>query len=260
MRAASENLTPVTLELGGKSPCIVDKTANIDLSAKRIVWGKFINAGQTCVAPDYILVQKSVKERLIEALKKYIVKFYGEKPLENANLPKIINVKHFERLLGLMKNQEIAAGGTADSEKNKIEPTILNNVPLKSPVMQEEIFGPILPVIEYDTLNDVVKLVNARPKPLALYFFTSDKETEKFILKNISFGGGCINDTIVHLATSYMPFGGVGDSGMGSYHGKSGFDTFSHRKSILKKSRHIDIPIRYPSEKDRTGLLKLFMK
>jgi aldehyde dehydrogenase (NAD+) len=256
MRAASEHLTPVTLELGGKSPCIVDETANLELAAKRIIWGKFLNSGQTCVAPDYLLVHHSVKEALLKKMKKYIHQFYGDDACMNDNFPKIINEKHFDRLLDLMNNENIVIGGTSSRERNQISPTILNNINWNSPVMAEEIFGPILPVLEFKNLGEVITMVNNHPKPLALYYFTSKKENERRIINGISYGGGCINDTIMHLATSHMPFGGVGDSGMGRYHGKDSFDTFSHKKSVLKKANWLDVPLRYPPYKDHLKTLK----
>lgn len=260
MEAASKNLTPVSLELGGKSPCIVDETANIRMAAKRIVWGKYLNAGQTCVAPDYLLVDKKVKEELMYWMKKYIRLFYGEAPYNNPDFPKIINKKHFDRLNQLMKGGQIIAGGKSNEETCQIEPTIIDQVQFNSPVMQDEIFGPILPVIEYDHLFDTILEIKQYPKPLALYFFTRNKEHERYILKKLSYGGGCINDTVVHLATSYMPFGGVGESGMGGYHGKYSFETFSHKKSVLKKSNLIDIPLRYPPYKKNLQYIKLMMK
>ena len=260
MEAASKHLTPISLELGGKSPCIVDESANIDLAAKRIVWGKFINAGQTCVAPDYLLVHKKIKDKLLEAIKKYINKFFSNALKEDYQFPKIITERHFKRLLGLMDSGNVFYGGKSDSKTNRIEPTIIDDVNWDSPIMQEEIFGPILPVIEFTDLNEVIKLINSRPKPLALYFFTTNKASENLILKSISYGGGCINDTIVHLATSHLPFGGVGESGMGNYHGKASFETFSHKKSVMKKSNRLDIPLRYPPFKDNLKVLKKFMK
>lgn len=256
MEKASIHLTPVSLELGGKSPCIVDETADLKLAAKRIVWGKFLNSGQTCVAPDYILVQKNVKEKLIKQINKYIRKMYGKDVLENAEYPKMINEKHFDRVVGLMEGVHIVSGGQSDRASLKIAPTVLDQVTWESPVMQEEIFGPLLPVISFYDMEEAVRMVNARPRPLALYYFTKDKEREAKILRNTSYGGGCINDTVVHLATSYMPFGGVGNSGMGGYHGKASFDTFTHKKSIMKKSGLIDIPIRYAPFKNKLSLLK----
>lgn len=256
MAKAAEHLTPVSLELGGKSPCIVDETANIALAAKRIVWGKLLNCGQTCVAPDYILVQKSVKEKLIKYMAKYIRKMYGEYPCQNPEYPRMINKKHFDRVFGLLKDAQVVCGGGSDAKSLQIEPTILDDVTWDSPVMQEEIFGPILPVLTFYNIEEVTALVNARAKPLALYFFTRDKNREAYILKNISYGGGCVNDTIVHLATPYLPFGGVGASGMGAYHGKASFDTFTHKKSIMKKSNLIDVPVRYAPFKEKLKTLK----
>lgn len=256
MAAAAENLTPVTLELGGKSPCIVDCNTNLEITARRIVWGKCLNAGQTCVAPDYLLVHKDVKNDLLNSMKKYIAEFYGQHPHKSEDLPKIINRKHFDRVKELLNCGKTVVGGQYDEKTLKISPTILDDVSWDEPVMQEEIFGPVLPVLEFDDLSQVIETVNKRPKPLALYLFTTSKQTEKKILENIPFGGGCINDTIVHLATSYMPFGGVGESGMGRYHGRWSFDTFSHKKSILKKSNLIDIKLRYPPYRDKLSLLK----
>ena len=248
------------MELGGKSPCIVDETANIDLAAKRIVWGKFLNAGQTCVAPDYLMVHSSVKGKLINKISDYIIEFYGSEPCSNLDYPKIINDKHFYRLLGLLKDEDIVFGGKSNNKTNQISPTVLDNVTWDSVVMQEEIFGPILPVLEFEDINEVISIVNKRPKPLALYYFSNNNDRQKRIIKNISFGGGCINDTVVHVATSYMPFGGVGHSGMGGYHGKASFETFSHKKGILDKSNLIDINLRYPPFKNNLKLLKKIMR
>ncbi len=256
MEAASKHLTPVTLELGGKSPCIVNSDANIELAAKRIVWGKFLNGGQTCVAPDYVLVHKDIKVELIENMKKYINKFYGESPCDNKNFPKIINEKHFNRLLRLLEGEDIAIGGKSNLHSFKIAPTVVDNVTWEHNIMKEEIFGPLLPILEFESIDKVIEVVNSHPKPLALYLFTTSSIIEKKIVGNISFGGGCINDTIVHLATSHMAFGGVGESGMGGYHGKASFETFTHKKSILKKSNLIDINLRYPPYKDKLNLLK----
>ena len=256
MEKASRHLTPVSLELGGKSPCIVDETADIALAAKRIVWGKFLNSGQTCVAPDYIFVHKSVKDKLLKQMTKQIRRMFGTDPCRNEEYPKMINEKHYERVLGLTKDAHVVCGGGSRKETLQIEPTILDQVSWDHPVMQEEIFGPLLPVLTFYDLEEVVAQVTARPKPLALYLFTGRKEREAYILKHISYGGGCINDTVVHLATSHMPFGGVGNSGMGGYHGKASFDTFTHQKSIMKKSVHIDIPVRYAPYKKKLNLLK----
>jgi len=256
MASASKNLTPVTLELGGKSPCIVDREANIDLAARRIVWGKFLNAGQTCVAPDYLLVHRDVKKEIINCMQKYILEFYGKYPCKNEEFPKIINDKHFRRIREYLNNGEIVVGGEVDDKSLRIAPTILDNIKWEDPIMQEEIFGPLLPVLEFSDISEVIFLVNSRPKPLALYLFTTSKEVETRIVRTISFGGGCINDTIVHLATSNMPFGGVGESGMGGYHGKWSFDTFTHTKSILKKSNLIDIKLRYPPYRNKLNIFK----
>lgn len=245
MESASRYLTPVSLELGGKSPCIVDQTADLKIAARRLAFGKFLNAGQTCVAPDYLLVQRSVKDELLRNLMAEIRNFYGENPLENESYPKIINEKHFNRLKGLIRGETVLAGGQTN-DREQIAPTILDDVSADSPVMQEEIFGPILPVIVYDRLEEAVRFVRGREKPLALYLFTRDRSTERKVLGSLSFGGGCVNDTIIHLATSHMGFGGVGNSGMGSYHGKASFDTFSHYKSMVKKGNWLDLPFRYP--------------
>ena len=259
MEKASAHLTPVSLELGGKSPCIVDETADLKLAAKRIVWGKFLNSGQTCVAPDYILVQNSVKDKLVRYMEKYIRKMFGKDPMQNPDYPKMINEKHFNRVLGLTERAQIVCGGGSDVDMLKIEPTVLDQVTWESPVMQEEIFGPLLPVLTFYDIEEAIQMVNARPRPLALYYFTKDKQREAMMLKQVSYGGGCINDTIVHLATSHMPFGGVGNSGMGGYHGKDSFDTFTHKKSIMKKSVLLDIPIRYAPFKNKLNILKKLM-
>lgn len=260
MEKAAQHLTPVVLELGGKSPCIIDKTADLQMAGKRIAWGKGLNAGQTCVAPDYLLVHQDVKSDLIDELKKNAEAFFGKSPEKNAEFPKIINKKHFDRLNRLIKTGEVIYGGQVNEQSNQIGFTLMNNVGWDDPIMQEEIFGPILPIIVYEDLNEAVRLINKRPKPLALYIFTKSKEVEKKIINEVSYGGGCVNDTIVHLATSYMGFGGVGDSGMGSYHGKASIDTFSHSKSIMKKSNLIDIPVRYPPYGKKLKLLKKIMK
>lgn len=245
MAAASGNLTPVTLELGGKSPCIVDETADIALAARRIVWGKLLNAGQTCVAPDYVLVHKDVKESFLEAVVRNIEALYGDDPINSKDYVKIINEKHFKRLCSLLSDETPYYSGGVDKEACKIGPMVIADGSWDSKVMAEEIFGPIMPVIEYEDLRKVRKMINSRPKPLALYLFTKSKKHERYILKNVSFGGGCINDTIMHLANGRAPFGGVGESGMGAYHGKYSFETFSHRKHVLSKSTLIDVPLRY---------------
>ncbi|HID0802718.1 TPA: aldehyde dehydrogenase [Clostridium botulinum] len=260
MRAAAEHLTPITLELGGKSPCIVDKDANIDLAARRIAWGKFLNAGQTCVAPDYLVVHRNIKEKLISSIENYIVEFFGENTFEIEDYPRIINERHFKRLEGYLKEGKIVSGGNTDINNLYIEPTIIEGINFENRIMKEEIFGPIFPVIEFEDIDKVIDIVKNNPKPLALYYFSENKEKQEFIIKNISFGGGCINDTIMHLSTSTLPFGGVGNSGIGGYHGRASFDTFSHKKSILKKSNLIDIKIRYAPFKGKINLAKRLFK
>lgn len=260
MEAAAKNLTPVTLELGGKSPCIVDETADIGLAARRIAWGKLINAGQTCVAPDYVLVHESKQEEFIRAYVSAVKMFYGEDILHNGEFCKIINQKHFSRLNGLLAGVKVAYGGGSDEELQKIEPTVLTDVTPESPVMQEEIFGPLLPVLPFQSFTETLAFVKSRPKPLALYLFTGDTQREQRVMNEVPFGGGCINDTIVHLTNPNMHFGGVGESGMGGYHGKMGFLTFSHQKSVLKKSVRIDVPVRYAPYGNRITLLKKLMK
>lgn len=261
MRNAAEHLTPVTLELGGKSPCIVDKSADIKLAARRIVFGKYLNCGQTCVAPDYIYCHRSVKDKLIKEVQKQIQKQYGKQPLRNPNYGKIINEKHFDRLLGLIDKNKTVHGGGSDRHALRIEPTVLDNVTFADAVMQEEIFGPIMPILIFDNLDEAIRNINAMPHPLALYLFTSDKAAAKKVTSRCGFGGGCINDTIIHLATTEMGFGGFGESGMGSYHGKVGFDTFSHYKSIVDKKAWIDLPMRYqPYRKLHEKMIRFFLK
>ena len=261
MRNAAEHLTPVTLELGGKSPCIVDKSADIKLAARRIVFGKYLNCGQTCVAPDYIYCHRSVKDKLIKEVQKQIQKQYGKQPLRNPNYGKIINEKHFDRLLGLIDKNKTVHGGGSDRHALRIEPTVLDNVTFADAVMQEEIFGPIMPILIFDNLDEAIRNINAMPHPLALYLFTSDKAAAKKVTSRCGFGGGCINDTIIHLATTEMGFGGFGESGMGSYHGKVGFDTFSHYKSIVDKKTWIDLPMRYqPYRKLHEKKIRFFLK
>lgn len=260
MKAAAENLIPVTLELGGKSPCIVDRTANLALAAKRIIWGKCLNAGQTCVAPDYVLVERCVKAPLLTAMKHAIHQFYGQDPLRSPDYPRLINRRQFDRLSAIIAQEPVFTGGQSNRDSLKIAPTILEPVGLHSPCMQEEIFGPLLPVLTFDSLQQLPGMLRTMPKPLALYLFSEDKAAVRSVLHNISFGGGCINDTIIHLTNHNMPFGGVGNSGMGSYHGESGFRTFTHEKSILEKSNDIDLPFRYPPYKHKFHLLKKLMK
>lgn len=257
LRHAAEYLTPVTLELGGKSPCIVDSTAKIRLAAKRIVFGKYLNCGQTCVAPDYTLCDKRIRDELITAILAEIEKQFGKEPLKNPNYGKIINEKHFERILGLINGEKLVYGGQSEPESLRIAPTVLNNITWDDAVMGEEIFGPLLPILTFDTLDEALDTVESHPHPLALYFFSEDKAAQKKVLDTCRFGGGCINDTIIHLATSDMPFGGVGESGMGSYHGRVGFETFSHYRSIVDKKTWMDLPIRYQKY---TGLKEKMMR
>lgn len=245
LRHAAEYLTPVTLELGGKSPCIVDSSAKIRLAARRIVFGKYLNCGQTCVAPDYVLCDKTIRDELVLAIQVEIRRQFGAAPLENPNYGKIVNRKHFERLLGLIDERKMVCGGQNNPDTLRIAPTVLTDVTWEDAIMGEEIFGPILPVLTFDTLEEAIQMVEARPHPLALYFFSENKTAQSQVLNCCRFGGGCINDTIIHLATSAMPFGGVGESGMGGYHGKAGFETFSHYRSIVDKKTWMDLPIRY---------------
>lgn len=261
LRKASEYLTPATLELGGKSPCIVDRTADLKLAAKRIVFGKFLNCGQTCVAPDYIYCHREIKDELLRQIKKQIIKQFSDRPLKNKNYGRIINQKHFERILGLIDDQKIVFGGEYDRSELRISPTVMANVSFDDPIMQEEIFGPVLPVLTFEALDQAISHIQSLPHPLALYFFTSDKKDADKVMSCIGFGGGCINDVVIHLATSEMGFGGFGESGMGSYHGKTGFDTFSHTKSIVDKKTWLDLPVRYqPYGNLYKKMLKLFLK
>ncbi len=261
LRNAAERLVPVTLELGGKSPCIVDSTAKLKLAAKRIVFGKFLNCGQTCVAPDYIYCDEKIKDKLIEEIKLQIKKQFGEKPLLNEDYGKIINEKHFNRLLGLINRDKVVYGGDSERDRLRIEPTVMDNVSWDDAVMGEEIFGPLMPILTFKNLNDAVKKINSRPHPLALYMFSEDRKNIRFVMSRCQFGGGCINDTIIHLATSRMGFGGVGASGMGAYHGKVGFDTFSHKKSIVDKKTWLDLPMRYqPYKQINDMLIKMFLR
>lgn len=261
LRHAAEYLTPVTLELGGKSPCIVDKSAKIPLAAKRIVFGKYLNCGQTCVAPDYILCDSTVYAELILALQKEITAQFGEDPLKNPDYGKIINQKHYDRIMGLIDPDKVVCGGCGDGQSLRIAPTIMKNVTFSDTVMGEEIFGPVLPILTYDTLEEAINIVEEHPHPLALYLFSEDKGAQKKVLELCHFGGGCINDTIIHLATSAMPFGGVGESGMGGYHGKTGFETFSHFRSIVDKKTWMDLPIRYQRySRMKERLLRVFLR
>jgi aldehyde dehydrogenase (NAD+) len=262
LRNAAEHLTPAVLELGGKSPCIVDSSAKIKLAAKRIVFGKFVNCGQTCVAPDYILCDKAIKEELVKEIVEQIKLQYTINPLNNKDYGKIINEKHFDRILGLIDNSKVVFGGNSDKETLKIEPTVMDNVLETDAVMQEEIFGPVLPVLTYESIDEVIDNLANKDKPLALYLFSQDKETINKVTSRCRYGGGCINDTIIHIATTEMGFGGVGESGMGAYHGKAGFEAFSHYKSIVDKKTWLDLPMRYQPYKSKLNrfLIRLFLK
>lgn len=262
LRHTAEHLTPAVLELGGKSPCIVDKSANIKLAAKRIVFGKFLNCGQTCVAPDYILCDKSIKDQFVAEVIRQIKKQYGDKPLDNKDYGKIINEKHFARLLSLIDKDKVVAGGEVNAETCQIAPTVMDNVTEDDAVMGQEIFGPLMPVLTYDDFDDVLDRLKDKPKPLALYIFSGNKRNIKRVTTELSYGGGCINDVVIHLATSGMGFGGVGESGMGAYHGKEGFDAFSHKKSIVDKKTWMDLPMRYQpyTSKIYEKLLHIFLR
>ena len=261
MRRAAERLTPVVLELGGKSPVVVDETARIDLAAKRIAFGKLLNCGQTCVAPDYVLVQRSVHDELVARLKRHLTAQIGENALMNSDYVHMVNSKHFNRVLGLIDQRKVVYGGQADASTLRIQPTILDGVTPDDAVMQEEIFGPILPILTYDTIDEAIQFINDRPHPLACYLFSENRATRKRFLRAVPFGGGCLNDTIVHIATSRMGFGGVGQSGMGSYHGRRSFDAFSHEKSIVNRHTWMDLPVRYmPYSKAKDKLLRFFLK
>ncbi len=256
MAAAAKHLTPVTLELGGKSPCIIDTEINLEYTIKRIVWGKFINAGQTCIAPDYLLVNQKIKSDVVNGIKKCLQEFYGDNPATSPDYARIVNQKQFERLANLIKDGEIIIGGETNPEERYIAPTLLDHVSLTSPVMEEEIFGPILPILEYTDITEAIALINSKPKPLALYLFTQNKNLQKQVLEQTSSGGVCLNDTILQVGVPSLPFGGVGDSGIGSYHGKASFDTFSHYKSVLKNSFWLDLNWRYAPYKDKLSTLK----
>ena len=259
-QACTEHLTPCILELGGKSPVIIDGSADIKLTAKRLAWGKYLNAGQTCVAPDYVLIKKDYAGALIEAMKKEITKMFSSSPLDSEDLPKIINEKHFERIIGLIRGSHTAFGGNFSKEKMKITPTILYPVNESDAVMQEEIFGPVLPILEYDDFDQAIDFVNKREKPLAFYIFSKDRKNIRKALSSVSFGGASVNDTVVHLTAPGLPFGGVGNSGMGAYHGKRSFQAFTHDKAVMDKALWIDLPVRYAPFKGKLKLLKLLMR
>ena len=261
MRHAAEHLTPVTLELGGKSPCIVAPDADLKLAARRIVFGKYLNCGQTCVAPDYVLCHSSVYEKFIVYVKAEIIRQFSDKPLENPEYGKIINEKHFNRILGLIDRDKLVFGGASDADALRIEPVVMRDITEDDAVMKEEIFGPVMPVLSYDDTEGMIARINSHDHPLALYVFSGNKAFIKKITSSISFGGGCVNDTIIHLATSNMGFGGVGGSGMGSYHGRDGFNTFSHRKSIVDKKTWLDLPMRYqPYSGFMDRMIRMFLK
>jgi len=259
-KAAANNLTPTTLELGGKNPCIVDETASIEISAKRIVWGKFTNCGQTCIAPDFIVVNKKIKNKFIDALKKQIVKIYGNNVVDNDEYGRIISDKHMNYLVSLLEKENIIHGGKFNFDDKFFEPTLVEINNLESKVMEDEIFGPILPIIEYDDFKEVHDIIKKYSHPLALYIFTKKKEFGRKFLESYPFGGGAINDTVMHIANDRLPFGGVGQSGMGKYHGESTFNTFSHFKPYLNKPLWIDPPLRYPPFKNKINFLKKILK
>ncbi|HEY4628298.1 MAG TPA: aldehyde dehydrogenase [Flavobacterium sp.] len=259
-KAAAENLTPVTLELGGKSPCIIDETANLKLAAKRIVWGKFVNAGQTCIAPDYILIQKDMKSHFVTYLKEEITKAYGQNPAESPDFARIVNIKNWQRLVNMIEPEKVLFGGQSDIKDCYIAPTLVKETSLDSPVMKEEIFGPILPILTYKNETEIDCVISRFEKPLALYIFTENQDFSKQIIEKYSFGGGCINDTLVHFSNKRLPFGGVGHSGIGAYHGSLSFDTFSHKKSIVKKANWLDLPMRYAPYKDKLQTIKKLLK
>lgn len=261
MEKAAKNLTPVSLELGGKSPCIIDKTANLKLAAKRLAFGKYLNLGQTCVAPDYLLIDKDIKDTFLSIFINTVKEMYGENPLDNENYGKMINEKHYTRVMGLIDQEKVVLGGSGRDNELRIEPTILDGVTAEDAVMQEEIFGPVLPVITYEKIEEAVKFIEERPHPLALYIFSNNNQVQKFFTEKVAFGGGCINDTVLHLATSQMGFGGVGNSGMGAYHGIKSFQTFTHEKSILRKYNWIDMPMRYqPYSKLYDKMIRMFLR
>lgn len=262
MEAAAKNLVPVTLELGGKSPVIVDKSADLDIAAKRIVWGKLLNAGQTCIAPDYLLVQKDIANELIAKIKHQITEFYGQNAQPNTDYGRIVNERQLQRLADLIERdrEKVVIGGTVISEERYIEPTLIYPAAWSDASMEDEIFGPILPILEYQELDEAIRSINEHPKPLALYLFTEDKHVEQEVLSRVSFGGGCINDTISHVANASLPFGGVGNSGIGGYHGKHSFEVFSHRKSIVKRGTRIDLGIVYPPYGNKIKLVRKVLK
>ncbi len=256
MQAAAKNLIPVTLELGGKSPCIVDETAKLKLAAKRIAWGKFLNAGQTCIAPDYIYIHENVKDKFIEHFKQVLKNLYGDDPKQSKDFPRIINEKHFDRLSEMIDPSKVIIGGEINKDELYIAPCVLNNVSRKDKVMEDEIFGPILPLLTFKNIDDVISEINQHPKPLAMYIFSQNKKQVKQLLENTSSGGFCVNETVSHFVNLNLPFGGVGNSGIGNYHGKYSFKCFTHEKSVLRKATWFDMPLRYPPYKRKLGMLK----
>jgi len=260
LEMATPHLTPVTLELGGKSPCVVDDKVDIHVTAKRIIWGKYWNAGQTCIAPDYVLVHQKVKDELVAAMKKAIVRFWGENPAQSSDYARIINVKRFHVLRSYLEQGNLLHGGATDENDLFIAPALLDGVDWNSPVMQEEIFGPVLPVIAFDKLEDAVQLIRQQPYPLSLYIFTKRAKTEKILLEQVRFGGGCINNTLVHFTNTELPFGGIGNSGVGRYHGKYSFETFTHARGIIKTGTWLDVPVKYPPYGNKLKILKKMMK
>ncbi|PKH68955.1 aldehyde dehydrogenase [Flavobacterium sp. ALD4] len=259
-KSAAEHLTPVTLELGGKNPCIIDETANLKLAAKRIVWGKFMNAGQTCIAPDYILIQKDMKDKFIGYMKEEVTTAYGNNPKESPDFARIINVKNWNRLKEMIDNDKVIFGGQTDASDCYIAPTLIDESDIDSLIMKDEIFGPLLPIIEYSSDADIYTVISKHEKPLSLYVFTENKRFAKQIIQDYSFGGGCINDTVVHFLNKRLPFGGVGHSGIGAYHGALSFDIFSHKKGIVKKANWLDLPLRYAPYKDKLATIKKLLK
>ncbi|MBP3530357.1 MAG: aldehyde dehydrogenase [Thermoguttaceae bacterium] len=262
LRRAAENLTPVVLELGGKSPCVVDSSANVKVAAKRIVFGKYLNCGQTCVAPDYILCERSIKDVFVAEVIKEIKRQYGDNPLKNKDYGKIVNAKHFERLCGLIDREKVIFGGECDATSQRIAPTVMDGVTEADAVMREEIFGPIMPILTFDDFDATIDELKTKAKPLAFYFFSKNKSRIKRVTSELTYGGGCVNDVVIHLATTEMGFGGVGESGMGAYHGKVGFDTFSHIKSIVDKATWLDLPMRYQPYKSKlyAAALRMFLR
>lgn len=257
--AAAQQLTPVTLELGGKSPCFVDGGCRMDVAARRITWGKFVNAGQTCVAPDYVLVERSALDRFVAAMKRAIQEFYGSDPSKSPDLGRIVNDRHFQRLSSMLPDGEILFGGETDASSRYIAPTLISNIQPESRLLTDEIFGPLLPIIAYGDLTEAIQYVNSRPHPLALYVFAEDSKVSDRVLRETTSGGACVNDAVVQLGLPELPFGGIGNSGIGAYHGRHGFDTFSHARGVLKNPTALDVKLRYPPYKDNLKLIRRLM-